>query len=148
MKKSFFLFAFFFVACNRTLPIIQIKDLIKSQGVFSEKLIRVSGCVQIGAETIVMKECSKSYSDEQQSIWLDSFESIRLRKDVLGIREYSIESRSNSTEEMNKVKQFFGASKGSSRYAILEGEYQESTIAKYGYLSSFKKRLIVHRVLE
>ena len=121
--------------------------MINHPNTYDKRIIRLNGCVRIGAETIVFMECDRGYMSASEVIWLDQLESVKLSEEVFKKKEIWTEPKLVSKDEIFLVKKLLSNPVGSVVRATIEGEFQTSVTRKFGHLNDFEHRLIIHRAL-
>jgi hypothetical protein len=127
---------------------LKVERLLQQQNQYNGKIVIVTGCFRTGMETTTLQPCGDPIS-ATTSIWIDDVRRlIGLERVIPSMRQERRTSPEKlDSDEAEKYQRLMSRDWPKLTPVILRGEFQSSEVAKFGHLSAFKCRLILHKVI-
>jgi hypothetical protein len=115
---------------------------------YVDRLLTVHGCFVHEFEISILKPCERKTDEfNTYSIWVDDIEDVTKIANVKKESPFITEESKDVLEGGRKNFWKLAASRDHPIPVILLGEYQTQAIKKYGHLSGYRHRFIVHKMV-
>lgn len=129
--------------------LIEVRELVDGGPKYTHRLITVHGCFVKEFEIQVLQPCGAKFDQfSRYSIWLDDIDQIT--EQATQTKETSFLAAESATVLKNGRRELWKLNSTRDRplAIIVQGEFQNSMFRKYGHLDAYRRRFIVHSLVE